>query len=219
MVFQVMAVLLVLASIVMPGAASAQSPAEGIQVRGRWVLQARNPDGTVVLRREVDNAFTGASGLAALVLGDSVSGGMFLTVRGNNNPFPPLSGAELLALEEPWPGWGNVDIIPAARCADPVNCRPDSPLRTNLRTERVPAGITLSGSVRALRSTEIGFVGGSMWSCEATTAASTCGSTSRTSFQFSFVDIAPFAVEAGQLLEVNVTYSFVAMPHAVPPSE
>ncbi len=41
-------------------------PEEGIQVHGDWTIEVRNPDGTVVERREFENAFNGISGSLAI---------------------------------------------------------------------------------------------------------------------------------------------------------
>ena len=60
--------------VVMAPLASAQTPApgggpsEGITVHGHWEIEVRNPDGTLALRREFENALTGGAQLLGMSL-------------------------------------------------------------------------------------------------------------------------------------------------------
>ncbi len=59
-------------------ASQAKGPHEGIAVHGHWTIEVRNPDGTVVTRREFENALQpgGYAPLAALIAGNSSSSGL-----------------------------------------------------------------------------------------------------------------------------------------------
>src|SRR4051812_28098741 len=50
-------VLICLSVVLRPAELSAQAQ-EGVTLRGHWVIEVRNPDGTLVTRREFDNALT-----------------------------------------------------------------------------------------------------------------------------------------------------------------
>jgi hypothetical protein len=94
---------------VSPVAASAApsgAPQEGIKVHGHWTIEVRNPDGTMVERREFDNALflpTGSMGLAR-VLGraDSVKGWWIVLFADQtvNSPFLHPGGVIVEATNE-----------------------------------------------------------------------------------------------------------------------
>ena len=46
-------------SLAVPVASMAQAPTQGIRVHGRWVIEVRNADGTLAVRREFENALFG----------------------------------------------------------------------------------------------------------------------------------------------------------------
>ncbi|SRR6266513_4218145 len=59
------------AAFVLPQGLHGQGPAQGIKVHGHWVIEVRNSDGTLQLRREFENALTTAGQRA---LGQLLSG-------------------------------------------------------------------------------------------------------------------------------------------------
>src|SRR6266566_4638495 len=62
----------VVAALILPQGLGAQVPGQGIKVHGRWVVEVRNPDGTLALRREFENALVeeGRQALARLLSGE-----------------------------------------------------------------------------------------------------------------------------------------------------
>jgi hypothetical protein len=59
---------------------------EGIQVHGHWVLEARNPDGTLGSRKEFENTFlvgpaSGGNALATILAGGASVGGWYVEVE------------------------------------------------------------------------------------------------------------------------------------------
>ncbi len=66
------------------GRPAAKGQHEGITVHGRWVIEVKNPDGTVTARREFENAlqFTGEQYLAALLSGNNSPGGLSILLNG-----------------------------------------------------------------------------------------------------------------------------------------
>ena len=79
---------IVAAMLVPPQALGAQGPAQGINVHGHWVIEVRNADGTVQVRREFENALlpTGKTTLINLFTGGAPMGLWAITVTGNPGP-------------------------------------------------------------------------------------------------------------------------------------
>jgi hypothetical protein len=57
---------------------------EGIKVNGYWTIEVKNPDGTIASHTEFENALqaSGMLGLAALLAGNSASGGLGIMLNG-----------------------------------------------------------------------------------------------------------------------------------------
>ena len=62
---------------------------EGIQVHGHWVIEVRNPDGTVTARREFENSIQpyGMFFLASVMAGNNASGGLSVLLNGASTNF------------------------------------------------------------------------------------------------------------------------------------
>ncbi len=57
------------ALLVLPRLLGAQVPTQGINVHGHWVIEVRDADGTLRVRREFENAFQGQQALAQVLAG------------------------------------------------------------------------------------------------------------------------------------------------------
>jgi hypothetical protein len=77
------------------GQAAPKGQSEGITVHGRWVIEVKNPDGTVVTHREFENAIVpgGEGYLAALLAGNNSPGGLSILLNGANSQFPGNPGS------------------------------------------------------------------------------------------------------------------------------
>jgi hypothetical protein len=66
------------------GSTAPKGQPEGIQVHGHWVIEVKNPDGTVTARREFENAVQplGQSYLASLLAGNTSPGGLSILLNG-----------------------------------------------------------------------------------------------------------------------------------------
>jgi hypothetical protein len=66
-------------------AQEASGPKEGITVHGHWIIEVRNPDGTVSTRREFENALVapGAGALSLLLAQQAVPGTWFVWIGAN----------------------------------------------------------------------------------------------------------------------------------------
>jgi hypothetical protein len=64
---------------------------EGIQIHGHWVIEVRNPDGTVTARREFENSILpmGSAFLASLIAGNNATGGLAVLLNGYGTEFGP----------------------------------------------------------------------------------------------------------------------------------
>ncbi len=80
---------------------------EGIMVHGHWVIEVKNPDGTVTARREFENSIQpyGAGYLAALLSGNNSPGGLSILLNGVGTTFGSLqqAGSQPLTFSEAGP--------------------------------------------------------------------------------------------------------------------
>jgi hypothetical protein len=75
---------------------------EGIKVHGHWVIEVKNPDGTVTARREFENAVQapGMAYLASLLAGNNSPGGLAVLLNGATTTYktfgqgPPFTFSE-----------------------------------------------------------------------------------------------------------------------------
>jgi hypothetical protein len=189
----------------------------GIGVRGHWVIQVADPDGTVVAEREFHNALTalGQNVLAHLLAGSRSAGGFAIhlgSLVGQTSPCAP------------------VDIV--CGVAEPrFPAPPIASLSRNL-TKTVtssPVSIVLRGSVQVLGPGQIGYVAAVLNSCHTTPATpvgpstiapASCGPAGPTFVQaLTLATLAtPVSVVGGQTVMASVTLSFASAPAAAPAS-
>jgi hypothetical protein len=184
------------------GAAAKPSggPQEGIKVHGRWVIEVRNPDGTLAARREFDNALTGGSqNLSGLLSRSEVAGRWelnFTAPAGATSPCDGGSGGRSA-------NWCR--IIEAA-ASNPNGGNAES---RNLTVTGSSTGttVTLSGSITALANGAVGRVSTSLGGCTANTLVASCNAAGSAVF---FSDASPSVIQvvAGQIIQVTVTFSF-----------
>lgn len=80
-----------------PGERKAGGNHEGIQVHGHWVIEVKNPDGTVTTRREFENSLAsdgGATLLAGLLTGTVTPGSWWVYLAANNGGDLPIVFSE-----------------------------------------------------------------------------------------------------------------------------
>ncbi len=138
---------------------------DGIKVHGHWVIEVRDPDGTVVTHREFENALsqpTGASSL--LVLLSSLALG-----QTGNDPIPNSAGWEVTLAGPP----GSYDLGPQSPCgANPCQITQAIPSSlgyssdsTNLTVSAMTnasgyyTALVLTGTVVASNNLGVGVVG------------------------------------------------------------
>lgn len=89
-----------------PASAPGGAPQEGIKVHGHWMIEVKNPDGTLVERREFENALmeNGAIALGKILARQGSVGGWAIDLNTGGQPMPgnqsPFDGF--------WPGDGYI---------------------------------------------------------------------------------------------------------------
>jgi hypothetical protein len=173
------------------GAVNAQSggPKEGIKVHGDWVIDVRNPDGTLVAHYEFQNALAnhlGASTFLNGVLARTKQVGKWAVVLSDT------AGQPVNWLVEPGVGGFGAasEVLSAAAPTTGVNA----------------GKLVLSGSVAASRNAQIVFVQTEQGDCP---PPGTPGACTVNAFAFSQKDLpSPITVVEGQIIQVTVVFSF-----------
>lgn len=175
------AVALILAA----GAAGVEAQSsEGIKVHGDWTIEVRQPDGTIITKREFKNAL------------DVVGRGTLLTLLTIDADGKPTWGINLAP-----PEFGAGACVEGS-CATlqpvPAGLYPTVP--QNLTVTTANGAITLNGSVTASQTGTIGVVSTYLFFCSTTG----CSSLEK----FSGTNISPILVTPGQIVQVKVVISF-----------
>jgi hypothetical protein len=164
---------------------------QGIKVHGHWTIEVSNPNGSLVSRREFENNLSSPKALAG-VLGRQNSVGswaIFLT------PTSDTTGCGFFCrIFEP-----NVGASTA----------PDTSTNLLVTVTNIGSTLTLSGSIAAPSSLQIGTVYTRVGLCAASTSATSCSAGGSTLMDFTGTTLAaPIAAQAGQTIAVTVTISF-----------
>ena len=154
---------------------------EGLTVHGHWVIDVRNPDGTLAAHRDFENAYQGGNLLAILMARQSSTGLWAVFLNGSNSQ--PI----LTEPTEPFNFGGKV-------------------VSKNL-TVSVVAGLVLSGSYTAPFTDTIGTAETAQATCSATVAPATPCETG-SYFEFTEANFSPINVVQGQIVQVTVTITF-----------
>jgi hypothetical protein len=196
---------------------------EGIKVHGHWVIDVKNPDGTVIEHRDFQNSLQDQGQLLTLLIsGYVVTGGYGIVLVGNvcppvgggvntTNCFLPQNPSAINALGE---------------CGMPYNCYGGMTLTVNYNSPTPPANsLVFSGTVTAPQAGTITAVQTAYQTCATSSGSSgnpnglsaanpnTCltagGSDGGTVGTFTGTTLSPaLNLTAGQILQVTVTISF-----------
>ncbi|MGH9139591.1 MAG: hypothetical protein ACRD2I_00465 [Vicinamibacterales bacterium] len=182
---------------------------EGIQVRGRWLIEVHDPDGTLVTRLEFDNALApgGASLLAQFLTGSSPARWTVeLGVYGGSTS--PCNGGTFNGFLQ-----NSCFIVDAAAVPLPTGTSAFSTLAASLGGP-ASSQVVLAGSATALVAGQIDYVATRQGSCGRFTAPASC-TAAGTVLQFTVHDLvngqgqpAPLSIAAGQIITVTVNLSF-----------
>lgn len=178
------------------GAAAKPSggPQEGIKVHGHWVIEVRNPDGTLAIRREFKNSLNlaGKNVLAALLTRNASAGTWSVAVFDGLCPVNSV-GSTVCRLFDPATGAvgsANDFITLTAALSLPGDA------------------FVLSGSFTAANSGNVTGVATGLGSCPATQTPTSC-TLADVIVQFSGTSVTPpVPVQQGQIVQVKVIFSF-----------
>ena len=170
-------------------AATGGGTAEGIKVHGDWVIEVRDPDGSLVQRREFQNAIstTGAERLAQVLARESRFNGWHIV----------LTGSDAFVTSPCLLSNGNIFQCRITETSTESNYFP------NLSVTRNGGQLILSGTATAQRDGDIADVDTSVGLCDYTNTSS-CSSP----LNFTFQSITPISVSTGQSILATVTISF-----------
>lgn len=170
---------------------------EGIKVHGHWTIEVRNPDGTLIARREFENALTpeGATTLA-LVLGlKNMFGEWGITLKGDTNANQPCAFQDL----------GSGQLVPIPCLITPPDLQVDVPSSGQNANKLV-----ITGQTTAKRDGNISAVETSVGRCDLN-APSCSGKGVRftaTPLRDATGQPTTLPLTAGRIIQVTVLISF-----------
>jgi hypothetical protein len=192
MLVTVLAVLALAVALVPSGASG--GPDESIGVSGHWVIEVRDPDGTLVTRREFHNALNGAGRLSEHLRGVLTPGPMRVVLSCLSSP-----------CVAPCPGRCSITEARAVGTAT-------SSLFKNLTVTPLSTGYELRGFAVASADGEIERVLTFVGVCPPTVAPASC-TVSQEAFSLTATNLSsPVPVASGQQVLVTVSVSFATAP-------
>ena len=173
---------------VAPAAEPSGGTQEGIKVHGRWIIEVRDPDGTLVSRTEFDNALQGGGATLAKVLSrERVVGEWRVSLFNLVSTLNPCEGA----------------TSTPASCGITESDESSPNLFPTLTVTRSGEQVVLSGTATAQRGGAINRVSTTLKDCHPAVPSS-CSSQG----QFTTQTITSVPVSQGQGILVTVTLSF-----------
>lgn len=165
---------------------------EGIEVHGRWVIEVRDPDGTLVTRRAFDNDLTvpGQEFLSRVLARQATA--RYWSITLNNNPWDPQPCLR---------SDGSEAACQIVEDEHPLSQYPPANVFTGLSAQVTDNNeFILRGSATAMAEGAVAYVMTLVWSV-------TSGLDIEHSFTTGYLPQA-LAVQAGQSISVTVTFSF-----------
>lgn len=181
-----------------------RGPQEGVQVHGSWTLEVRNPDGSLVERREFENALIAAGGATlSKVLGRDNTTGLWLislaAAAGSTHPCANIAGsAGPCGVREPADTYSSPDTFRNLSVTAPTS---------GANADK----LVLSGSATAANASDIGSVRTDVQRCASSLSPDAAGTTYCGVGYTIFTTTAlatPVHVEPGQQVLVTVVISF-----------
>lgn len=178
-----------------------EATSEGIKVHGHWTIEVRDPDGSLVSRREFENALAspGSFGLGEILTRRKSVGSWFIWVHNTVDANRPCLDSS---------------SNPAACTISESTHTGTSPQLFKNLTLAFPAFITsgphelvLSGNATAQRDASINLIQTGMGQCDGTISPSACVTLGATHFTVASL-ATPQPVQTGQTILVTVVISF-----------
>jgi hypothetical protein len=188
------ATLLVALAVALAPSGVSAGPDESIGVSGHWVIEVRDPDGTLVTRREFHNALVGASRLSEHLRGVATPGPMRVAMTCTS-----------ITCVKPCPIGCSITEARAVGAAT-------TSLFKNLTVTPLPTGFELRGFAVASADGTIERVATFVGLCPPTVAPASCP-VSQESSALTSTNLSPSVpVANGQQVLVTVTVSFATVP-------
>ena len=180
-------------------------PHEGIKVNGYWVIDVRNPDGSLVSHTEFENSVDPNSGtpqLAGLLKQVRTAGHWAIRLGGTRTPGaqPACTGGAAVGTD----CW----IVQPGSLPTPFNA-PGAGISTNLTVTLTGTNqdqLVFSGSLTVPADGKIDFVNTWQGFCPADVAPQNC--TTITGGPLTFFPLDPIVLQQGRIIQVTVTLSF-----------
>ena len=205
---------------VAPVAVAAESPnpakpaSEGIKVHGLWVIDVKNPDGTLAEHRVFENSLQDSNTLVGLLGGYYVAGDFGIRLGYQTSPsICPTSSCYIVQSTTTQLG---TDVCGAGNCQ--LGLTKTVNLYNGVGAPTAPS-LVLAGQYTALQTGTVGQVGTNIGRCgsaagpASTTTPSACpsipsGSPLVSDYLFTGTYITPIPVSSGQIVQVSVTITF-----------
>jgi len=186
-------------------ASTGSGPHEGIKVNGYWVIDVRNPDGSLVSHVEFENSVDPNSGtpqLAGLLKQVRTAGHWAIRLGGTRTPgVQPACTGSAAAGTDCW-------IVQPGSLPTPFNA-PGTGISTNLTVTLTGTNqdqLVFSGSLTVPADGKIDFVNTWQGFCPADVAPQNC--TTITGGPLTFFPLDPIVLQQGRIIQVTVTLSF-----------
>jgi hypothetical protein len=183
--------------------ARAEAPrgqAESIKVHGRWTIEVRAEDGSVVSRREFENAFTNGPYLAKILAKNLAVGGWAVALGSSSNATNPCFAGNTTTFTDACVVFDKRDTTtgPFANWQKTLDVSTDS-----------FGTLVLKGSAIVQRDGSINTVGTSLGTCADTVTPAACTAPSSREGFTSKTLTSPVSVLEGQqvLATVNISFS------------
>jgi hypothetical protein len=175
---------------------------EGIKVHGHWMLEARNPDGTLASRKEFENALvtgvgSGSNALATVLAGGASVGGWYVELAAVCSPACP----NLTIAQSPAICAGPV-APPGSSCTSSLTAVVGGSNLNQLTLQGTSAPVANVGTILIVQTT--------LLTCNPglTPAACLAGGTGLEPWSFTSALANNFSVQAGQTITATVTLTF-----------
>ena len=186
---------------------SGQGPREGVKVHGHWVINVKNPDGTLAQHREFENSLSNPNIMVALLYGSEVAQDFTINLGGTTPPCAPGTSSYPCVIVH------NLSVLPANAICGADYCVTGLTVTPNFG--QTPT-LVLAGSLTATQagsiSTVATYIGicGSPTSTQTTTSASSCaaGNNSYGYSGLTSTSITAVPIISGQIIQVTVTITF-----------
>ena len=187
---------------------SGRGPLEGVKVHGHWVIDVKNPDGTLAQHREFENSLSNPNIMVALLYGSEVAQDFTINLGGTTPPCAPGTSSYPCVIVH------NLSVLPANAICGTYYCVTGLTVTPNFG--QTPT-LVLAGSLTATQagsistvSTDIGICG-SPTTTQTAVSASSCASTSSNGYGYSGLTgtgITAVPIISGQIIQVTVTITF-----------